>query len=59
MNSDSDDFFDGVHLIQHVEDLVSPPCVSNERFFLEEQVVPVVHVEDRVPFPRVFVITGR
>src|SRR5207248_10722557 len=26
MNSDNDDFLDGVHLIQHVNQFVSPPC---------------------------------
>jgi hypothetical protein len=41
MNSDNDDSLDRVHLIQHVNHFVSPPCVSDERFFPEEQVVPV------------------
>src|SRR6266540_930140 len=59
MNSDNDDFLDGVHLIQHVNHFVSPPCVSDERFFLQEQVVPVVHVEDRIPLQRILVVTGR
>lgn len=59
MNSDNDDFLDGVHLIQHVNHFVSPPCVSHERFFLEEKIVAIVHVEHRVPLQRILVITRR
>src|SRR5205814_10137710 len=59
MNSDDDDFLDRIHFIQHVDDFVSPPCVSHERFFLEENVMPVMHVEHRVFLERVFVVPRR
>jgi hypothetical protein len=50
MNADDDYLLDGVHFIQHVENFVSSPCISHERFFLEEKIVSVVHIEHWV-FP--------
>src|SRR5207249_7711656 len=59
MNSNSDHFFDGVHLIEYGEDFICSPCISGKRFFLEEEIVTVVHVEHRIFFEGVLVVTRR
>src|SRR5882724_8094887 len=59
MNSNNDHFLNRVHLIEHPEHFVSPPCVSYKGFFLEEKIVPVVHVEHWIFLERVLVVTGR
>src|SRR5881397_146463 len=59
MNSNDNHFLNCVHLIEHGEDFVCSPGISNKRLFLEEEIVTVVHVEDRIFLERVLVITGR
>jgi hypothetical protein len=59
MDADDDYLLDGVHFVQHVENFVSPPCISQEGFLLEEKVVSVVHVEHWVFLKRILVVTRR
>src|SRR5262249_22357608 len=58
MKSDDDDFFDRVHLSQHVHDLVVPPSFSHESFFFYKKVVAILHVKNRIAFQRIFVISS-
>ena len=48
MNANDDHLLDCIHLIEDVENLVRSPTSLPKHLFLEEDIVAVVHVKDRV-----------
>ena len=59
IDTQDDEVLDGVHGAQNITRLVDRPILTEERLRREEQVLPVLHVDDRELAQRVLVVPRR